>query len=93
MDLEDGQSFAIAGLVDDRVTQTMRKIPLLGDVPVLGKLFQSRSQNSTKTELLVMVTPRIVRPAPVEPLPQEPQFPEPFLQPAGPPELDASPAG
>ena len=93
MDLADGQSFAIAGLVDDRLTQTLRKVPGLGDIPILGKLFQSTAKNSTKSELLVVVTPKVVRPAPVEPLPAGPEFPEPFLPPAGPPPPEPAPAG
>lgn len=80
MDLRDGQSFAIAGLVDNRVTQQFQKIPGLGDIPLFGKLFQSRSLNKTKNELLVVVTPRIVRPAPEQPLPAGPQFPSSLLE-------------
>jgi pilus assembly protein CpaC len=84
MELGDGQSFAIAGLVDDRLTRSVAKIPWLGDIPILGKLFQSRSINRTKAELLVIVTPRVVKPSPIEPLPQQPQFPYPFMPPAAP---------
>jgi len=84
MDLEDGQSFVIAGLVDDRLTQTVQKIPLLGDVPLLGKLFNSRSKNKTKTELLVMVTPRRVKALAPGQTPPGPQYPQPFLSPAAP---------
>jgi pilus assembly protein CpaC len=79
MDLKDGQSFAIAGLVDDRLTRVASKIPGLGDIPILGHLFQSYSLNKTKTELLVMVTPHIVTPSEQEQPPAGPQFPEPFL--------------
>src|SRR5712692_8735533 len=61
MDLEDGQSFAIAGLVDDRVTQVASRVPGLGDLPILGHLFRSRSLNKTKNELLIMVTPHVVK--------------------------------
>ena len=86
MELEDGQSFAIAGLVDDRLTETLQKIPVLGDIPILGKLFQSRSFRKSKTELLILVTPRIVKPAPIEALPAGPEFPKPFLPPAAPEE-------
>ena len=82
MNLKDGQSFAIAGLVDNRVTRQLSKIPGLGDVPLLGKLFQSVNLNKSKTELLVLVTPRIVKPlAPGEKV-KEPYFPKPFLPPA-----------
>ena len=81
MTLEDGQSFAIAGLVDDRVTRTLEKVPGLGDVPVLGKLFQSRSLQKSKNELLVVVTPRIVQPVTADKAPKGPTFPQPFLEP------------
>jgi len=79
MDLQDGQSFAIAGLVDNRVTEQLSKIPGIGDLPVLGKLFQSKSLSKTRNELLVVVTPRIVKPS--LPVPAGPQFPTPFLPP------------
>jgi len=62
MDLRDGQSFAIAGLLDNRVTEQFQKIPFIGDIPVLGKLFQSRTLNKSKNELVIIVTPRIVQP-------------------------------
>lgn len=79
--LRDGQSFAIAGLVDNRLTEVVSKIPGLGDIPILGALFTSRSMQRNNTELLVMVTPLIVKP--LEPgeasLPLT--FPKPFLQP------------
>ena len=81
MELEEGQSFVIAGLVDDRLTQTIDKIPVLGDIPLLGHLFRSRSVNKSKTELLVLVTPRIARPAPPGQQPSGPKFLEPFLPP------------
>jgi pilus assembly protein CpaC len=91
MDLNDGQSFAIAGLVDDRVTRILSKVPGIGDVPILGKLFQSISFNKSKTELLVLVTPKIVKPLPTEQSPAGPQFPVPFMAPAA-PEANTSPA-
>jgi pilus assembly protein CpaC len=84
MDLRDGQSFAIAGLVDNRVTEQLSKIPFIGDIPVLGKLFTSRNLNKSKDELLVMVTPRIVHPIPAEQKKPEVFFPKPFLGPTGP---------
>lgn len=62
VELRDGQSFGIAGLLDQRVTAQLSKIPGIGDIPILGKLFQSRSINKTRTELIVLVTPRIVDP-------------------------------
>ena len=60
--LKDGESFAIAGMIDNRVIQTMSKIPWLGDVPVVGNLFRSRSNRKSTDELLVVVTPRFVKP-------------------------------
>jgi len=62
IDLRNGQSFGIAGLLDRRTTVQMSKIPGIGDVPILGNLFRSRSFNRTNTELLVLVTPIIVDP-------------------------------
>lgn len=64
IELEDRQAFAIAGLLDNRLTETVSKIPGLGDIPLLGALFRSRSMNKAKTELLVLVTPEIVQPIP-----------------------------
>jgi pilus assembly protein CpaC len=82
MVLRDGQSFAIAGLLDNRVTDEFSKIPWIGDVPVLGKLFQSRSLTKSKNELLIVVTPRIVHPSDISP--PLPAMPKAFLAPATP---------
>jgi pilus assembly protein CpaC len=79
MSLADGQTFAIAGLVDNRVTELLSKIPGIGDIPVLGNLFRSKSFNKSKNELLVIVTPHIVRPLAPEQVPHGPNFPQPFL--------------
>jgi len=84
MELKDGQSFAIAGLVDDRVTQLANRIPGLGDIPILGRLFRSRSLSKTKAELLVLVTPHVVKPLNPEQVPAGPRFPKEFLPPAAP---------
>ncbi|MCZ6800519.1 MAG: type II and III secretion system protein family protein, partial [Nitrospirae bacterium] len=62
VELMDGQSFAIAGLIRDNVTETMAKYPFLGDLPVLGALFRSSSFQKNETELIVIVTPRLVKP-------------------------------
>src|SRR5665213_122438 len=82
MDLRDGQSFAIAGLVDDRVTRLMSKVPGIGDLPVLGQLFKSVQCSKSKTELLILITPRIVKPLSPNEIPAGPQFPTPFMEPA-----------
>jgi pilus assembly protein CpaC len=80
IELQDGQSFGIAGLLDNRLTETIGKVPGLGNIPLLGKLFQSRSTSRNNTELLVMVTPEIVRPIPAgQPQPQI-EFPKEFMK-------------
>ncbi len=61
VELRDGQTFAIAGLIDNSVNQTMQKIPGLGDIPILGLLFKSRAYQKNATELVVMITPQILR--------------------------------
>jgi pilus assembly protein CpaC len=62
IDLRNGQSFGIAGLMDRRTTQQLSKLPGFGDIPILGQLFRSKNFSRTNTELLVMVTPSIVDP-------------------------------
>ena len=81
VELAAGQSFVIGGLLDNRTTENLNKIPGLGDIPLFGKLFQSKVSNKTNTELLVIITPEIVRPIPAgQPLP-ELKYPEKFLKP------------
>jgi Flp pilus assembly secretin CpaC len=60
--LRDGQSFAIAGLLSDQVRSLISKVPGLGDLPLLGALFRSSSYQRDETELLMVVTARLVRP-------------------------------
>jgi pilus assembly protein CpaC len=75
VELGPGQSFAIGGLVDDRVTESIQKIPGLASVPVLGALFKSRMEKKQKTELLVLVTPEIAEPLrPGDPKPELPML-------------------
>ena len=61
VELQDGQTFAIAGLMNNTVSSTMSKIPGIGDIPILGYLFKSRAYQKAQTELVVMITPQIVR--------------------------------
>jgi len=63
VELGNGQSFAIAGLLRDDFEDTVRKYPILGDVPVLGQLFRSNGYQLDQTELVVIVTPYLVQPA------------------------------
>lgn len=79
IELESGQSFVIAGLIDNQVTDSFSKIPGIGDIPILGKLFQSKVISRNNSELLVIVTPEIVRPIPAgQPVPQL-NFPQPLM--------------
>lgn len=84
MDLRDGQSFAIAGLLDKRVTSQLEKIPGIGDIPILGKLFTSRNVNKSDNELIIVVTPHIVQPLTADQVPKGPVFPQTFLPPTTP---------
>jgi len=77
--LKDGETFAIAGLIDNRVVQSLNKVRGLGDVPILGHLFRSRSTRKSTDELLVVITPRFVRPLTPEEKAKLPDFPETFL--------------
>jgi pilus assembly protein CpaC len=61
VELRDGQTFAIAGLMNNTVTSTMSKIPGIGDIPILGLLFRSKAAQKSQTELVVMITPQILR--------------------------------
>lgn len=76
-ELQDGQSFVIAGLMDNRVTSIASKIPGLGDIPVLGNFFRSKSLQKSNSELIVLCTARRVSPN-VQP-PKDPANPEPYL--------------
>lgn len=62
IELKDGQSFGIAGLLDNRAQVQLSKMPGIGDIPVLGTLFRSRSINRSNSELIVLVTPHVVDP-------------------------------
>lgn len=62
--LRDGQSFAIAGLIKNNVTETITRFPILGSIPILGALFRSSEFQHDKTELLFVITPRLVKPLP-----------------------------
>jgi pilus assembly protein CpaC len=81
IELKDGQSFGIAGLLDRRATVQLSKVPGIGDIPVLGQLFRSKSINKTNTELMVFVTPHIIDPVHAAPAaaPAVPKMPVPVL--------------
>ena len=85
VELKNGQSFGISGLLDHRITDTLSKIPGISEIPILGQLFRSKSLNHSVTELFVIVTPTIVDPITGDEVkaPSNPKWPVPFLDPNG----------
>jgi pilus assembly protein CpaC len=91
VELGEGQSFVIAGLIDNQVTETLSRIPGLSSLPILGNLFKSKSISKSDTELVVLVTPEITLPLqPGDVKPSVP-MPHPFLVPVQPGSSDAFP--
>ena len=84
IELGEGQSFVIGGLLDARVTETLFKIPGLANIPILGVLFKSRQENKTSTELIVLVTPEITTPLARSDARPMPAMPKEFMSPATP---------
>jgi pilus assembly protein CpaC len=70
VELRDGQSFALAGLLDNTETKSLSKVPMLGDIPVLGSLFRSKSFQKNESELMFIVTAQVVKPVNPDDLPQ-----------------------
>jgi pilus assembly protein CpaC len=62
VELADGQSFAIAGLIQEEMKEDIQKYPILGDIPILGALFRSSSFAKSETELVIIVTAHLVKP-------------------------------
>lgn len=62
--LNDGQSLAIGGLIKNNVTETIKAFPMLGEIPILGALFRSSEFQNDRTELVFIITPRLVKPLP-----------------------------
>jgi pilus assembly protein CpaC len=79
VELESGQSFIIAGLLDNQANESFAKIPGIGNIPILGKLFQTKSVSRNNSELLVLITPEVVRPIPAGQKPPELNMPLPFM--------------
>jgi pilus assembly protein CpaC len=99
VELRDGQSFAIAGLMNN-ISQTDRQaIPLLSKLPIIGYLFKSKAERAEQTELMVLITPRLVRALDPDEVPPLPTRPGDFIDPAGdeggkrPPEMVDGPEG
>jgi pilus assembly protein CpaC len=76
-ELQDGQSFVIAGLIDNRITDIYNKIPGLGDIPILGNFFRSKSLQKSNSELMVLCTVHRISPNTEPPAP--PTNPKPFM--------------
>jgi hypothetical protein len=81
VDLMNGQTFAIAGLINNTMSSTLQKIPGIGDIPILGLLFKSKAANKDQTELVVMITPEILARTSPGVTNTLPRTPEPFLAP------------
>jgi len=84
VELQSGQSFAIGGLLDNRTIKNLSRIAGLGDIPFLGKLFRSQQLIKNNSELLVVVTPEIVRPIPANQTIADLNRPAAFLPPNSP---------
>jgi len=70
VELRDGQSFALAGLLDNNETKSLSRIPIISDIPVIGNLFKSKSFQKNETELMFIVTAQLVKPVNRDDLPQ-----------------------
>ena len=81
IELESGQSFAIGGMLDNRDTEIYSRIPGLSSIPLFGQLFKSRNVSKSNSELLVLVTPEIVRPIPKDQALPDLKMPGEFLEP------------
>jgi pilus assembly protein CpaC len=80
VELGDGQSFVVAGLMDNRETDNFSKLPIISSIPILGTLFKSKSEARNNTELVMLVTPELTTPlGPNDPKPTI-TFPKEFLK-------------
>jgi pilus assembly protein CpaC len=99
VELRDGQTFAIAGLLNNIAQEDTSAIPLLSQIPIIGNLFKSKANRAERTELMVLITPRLVRPLDPDEVPPLPTMPRQFLPPEEPgsapadgPAVDVEPA-
>jgi pilus assembly protein CpaC len=92
LELRNGQTFAIAGLMNNQLSSTLQKIPGIGDIPILGQLFKSRMANKAQTELVVMITP-VILPGDSDGVTSNlPRLVEPYLAPLPEPKTKPAPA-
>jgi pilus assembly protein CpaC len=80
VELRDGQSFAIAGLIDNEAQSDSAALPILSQIPIIGALFKSRAKRAEQTELMVLITPRLVRALDPDEVPPLPTSPDMFLK-------------
>lgn len=85
VELRDGQSFAIAGLLDNESQNDAQAIPILSKLPIIGPLFKSKADRAEQTELLVLITPRLVRALDPDEVPPLPTSPDMFMKKPTPP--------
>ena len=90
VELRDGQSFAIAGLLDNLTQEDGAAIPILSRIPIIGNLFKSKAERAERTELMVLITPRLVRALEPDEVPPLPTLPRRFLPAPG---IGEKPAG
>jgi pilus assembly protein CpaC len=81
VELRDGQSFAVAGLIDNTSQTDQATVPILSQIPIIGSLFRTKAERQERTELLVLITPRLVRPLDPDEVPVLPTLPGRFLPP------------
>jgi pilus assembly protein CpaC len=93
VELRDGQSFVIAGLLDNLTQENGSEIPVLSKLPIIGNLFKSKSDSTQRTELMVLITPRLVQPLDPDEVPPLPTRPKRFLPAPEPEPGDAQTGG
>jgi pilus assembly protein CpaC len=93
VELRDGQSFAIAGLLNNMAQDDGANIPFLSKIPIIGYLFKSKAERLERTELMVLVTPRLVRPLDPDEVPPLPTQPKLFMPPPSTIEEKSGPSG
>jgi len=92
LELNNGQTFAIAGLLNNQMQTTMQKVPGIGDIPIIGHLFRSKASQRDQTELVVMITPEILPNNSPGVTPNLPRYPETFLPPVSDRDVKPAPA-
>jgi pilus assembly protein CpaC len=93
VELRDGQSFAIAGLLHNVSQDDRSAVPFLSSLPIIGQLFKSKAERAERTELMVLITPRLVRPLDPDEVPPLPVPPGQFVRPPGGSGTETGPGG